>query len=395
VHGTGVRKSSYNKTLEVVKRKMNGASRSHIQIVECLWGDEHGVSLPNPPLSLPGDADRSIGSAPPAFQLDEWSRLYVDPLAELWELAQLAGGGEWDVPELIRTFRHSDPSSVLTQSLADLGVESEWRESRAEITNSEPFKQSAARAEESTWHLRRTVARAIAAHLISRLLDEGSVVPDDIRRDGWINQMSSMFKPAGETDPQCGVADRAISDFVPMAKGALVFGLQWLASGFVERQRQLQSGPIGGVIGDIILYQSPRGKTIRDFVEKTIRSAPEPRYVLAHSLGGIAAVDLLVTHPDLNVEHLITMGSQSPIFFEMNALLSLSREEQLPVHFPKWLNIFDPSDILSFLAKRAFHNDVRVTDRRHDSGQPLLAAHSAYWGSDSAWKHILEIIPAK
>jgi len=92
------------------------------------------------------------------------------------------------------------------------------------------------------------------------------------------------------------------------------------------------------------------------------------------------------------VSHLITAGSQAPFLYEVNALHSLSKVKTLPVHFPdKWLNIYDESDILSFLAEPAF-SPGRVTDFANESKLSPMAAHSAYWASDSVWKRIAEFV---
>ena len=45
--------------------------------------------------------------------------------------------------------------------------------------------------------------------------------------------------------------------------------------------------------GDILLYQS-RGHDIRAFIEEKLQHAEPPVTIVAHSLGGIACVDLLV-----------------------------------------------------------------------------------------------------
>lgn len=123
------------------------------------------------------------------------------------------------------------------------------------------------------------------------------------------------------------------------------------------------------------------------------QSADGSAIVLAHSLGSVAAVDVLVQQAGLDLAQLITIGSPAALFHETNALVSLPRQDVLPAHFPQWLNIYDPRDLISYLAKPVFHEDRRVADHSHESGQPLIAAHSAYWASDVVWSMIGKVIP--
>lgn len=145
-------------------------------------------------------------------------------------------------------------------------------------------------------------------------------------------------------------------------------------------------------VADILLYQS-RGEAIRNVIREKLEAAPAPIVLLAHSLGGIAAVDVLIEKDyRQKVSHLITAGSQAPFVYELNALHSLPLGKVLPEHFPaNWLNIYDESDILSFMAKPAFTAE-RVTDFENKSRQPPLAAHSAYWDSSAVWQRIEDFL---
>ena len=111
-----------------------------------------------------------------------------------------------------------------------------------------------------------------------------------------------------------------------------------------------------------------------------------PVTLLAHSLGGIACVDALIEEPIPGVERLVTVGSQAPFFYEIDALAALPYGKPLPDQFPAWLNIYDRRDFLSYIAAGVFPG--RVTDQRVDNGQPFPQAHSAYWRNDAVWRHI-------
>ena len=73
-----------------------------------------------------------------------------------------------------------------------------------------------------------------------------------------------------------------------------------------------------------------------------------------HSLGGVACVDLLVEAALPQVELLVTVGSQAPFFYEIDALQSLRFGVPLPEHFPRWLNVYDLRDFLSYVAAGVF-----------------------------------------
>ncbi|NEQ82339.1 MAG: hypothetical protein F6K26_19415, partial [Moorea sp. SIO2I5] len=113
--------------------------------------------------------------------------------------------------------------------------------------------------------------------------------------------------------------------------------------------------------------------------------------ILAHSLGGIACVDLLVTQPMAQVTLLITVGSQAPFLYEINALYSLEFGQPLPDFFPEWLNIYDLRDFLSYIGANLFPN--KVQDILVDSKQPFPQAHSAYWTNPATWKAIIPRLP--
>jgi pimeloyl-ACP methyl ester carboxylesterase len=141
---------------------------------------------------------------------------------------------------------------------------------------------------------------------------------------------------------------------------------------------------------DILLYQS-RGDRIRSFIQETIQQAEPPVVLLAHSLGGIACVDLLVKQPLSQVALLVTVGSQAPFLYEINALPSLEYGEPLPEHFPNWLNIYDLRDFLSYVGANVFPN--KVQDVLVDNKQPFPRSHSAYWTNPATWNAIVPRLP--
>ena len=115
--------------------------------------------------------------------------------------------------------------------------------------------------------------------------------------------------------------------------------------------------------GDILLYQC-RGEKVCDLIEKRIREVEPPVILIAHSLGGVACIDLLIgTQLSDLVPLVVTVGSQAPYFYEINALRSLehSSSPALPQDFPKWVNVYDPRDFLSFVGADIFKGRSLIT----------------------------------
>jgi alpha-beta hydrolase superfamily lysophospholipase len=101
-----------------------------------------------------------------------------------------------------------------------------------------------------------------------------------------------------------------------------------------RRNRRALSDGTSFLAGDIILYQV-RGEQIRRFICDCIGGLDQEVAVLGHSLGGIAAVDVLVQNDFKDrVKALITVGSQAPFFYEINGLASLPFGKKLRIIFP-------------------------------------------------------------
>jgi hypothetical protein len=157
-------------------------------------------------------------------------------------------------------------------------------------------------------------------------------------------------------------------------------------------------------VGDILVYQrhkeriQARVREVVAGVDPELGRSPErPIDVVAHSLGGVIAVDMATADDPLWVRCLVTFGSQSPLFhvcdprggtldpFEGTALV------RLPPSVGAWTNLWEPLDALAFIAARVFQlNDGSAPD---DRAVPHLAStglwsHSAYWTLDSVARAI-------
>lgn len=303
-----------------------------------------------------------------------WQGLYVDPLTELRELSELTGGTSNPTAAALmaQKIRHA----AAPESLSEFGIDAFWSDVRNLVLEDEVTKTAIARGASRPDSTRLAVARALVAELLRRSMEVGKVVPDGERRDAWVDTLRENMG----TDLTTGT--RAVPGVLkPVAR---------LVNRHLLRPLGESHTPIAG---DIIFYQV-RGQGIRDFIATAISKAEPPVYVMAHSLGGVAAVDALILNQNLKAEALISFGSQAPFFFEINALTSLEKGQPLPPHFPQlWLNVCDPNDLLSFRAKIVFANDVRIRDEQLDSGQPPLAAHSSYLGSNCFWKLVWSVLP--
>ncbi|MFE3636721.1 hypothetical protein [Streptomyces sp. NPDC059168] len=145
-------------------------------------------------------------------------------------------------------------------------------------------------------------------------------------------------------------------------------------------------------IGDITEYLAHRGsrsvpgpivqRVVGTLEQACAERTPElPLYVVAHSMGGNIVYDIL-THfrPDLSVDFLVTVGSQTGLFEELKLFRGSdpslgadgSKVHSLP-NVSRWLNVVDLNDPLAFNAEPIFDG---VVDYNYAS--KALWAHSAW-----------------
>jgi hypothetical protein len=157
-----------------------------------------------------------------------------------------------------------------------------------------------------------------------------------------------------------------------------------------ERRRRVLLDMFTPFMGDIIFYQA-RGEQLRELLLEHIRHVTPPITLLAHSLGGVACVDILVQHHLPEVHTLVTAGSQAPLLYEMDMLQSLPFGQSLPAHFPPWLNIYDMRDILSYVGGDLFPG--RIQDVRVNNRHAYPQAHNIYWTNPETWQAVLPMLP--
>ncbi|WP_330349850.1 hypothetical protein [Streptomyces sp. NBC_00582] len=377
VHGTGVREKSYDKTFATVRSALAGLLPG-AEIRGCFWGRQAGAGLALDGASIPGYTESGGGRVEEDEDVAVWGVLYRDPGYEL----RLLGLGPAAVSG---TTRGRSPAQKLLDELSGYVPSPQVRDAFAEhelgdaldravgaVAASPELRDAAATADEGGYEHRHAFARAVVATVLAEAADDGADAPEGLRRDALLSLLSADLHSHGRT--LGGTVAKA-------AATPALLALTWHA----RRQRGRHSDNLlVPAVGDILRYQA-RGETLRRLIKRTIEHTPgDAVTVIAHSLGGVACVDLLVEQEVERVDQLITVGSQAPFFYEVGALVSLEHPGRPPAHFPRrWLNLYDRRDLLSFRAAQVFPGVA--TDHEVDNRQPFPFAHSAYWSNGKVW----------
>ena len=146
-----------------------------------------------------------------------------------------------------------------------------------------------------------------------------------------------------------------------------------------------------------IAFYLRRGPEARAAVAEALAGVDQgaPVVLMGHSLGSVAAVDLLSSPGGGRgrVDLLVTVGSPAPWFYLLDALAHIGPGR--PGNGPEaaWLNIRDKRDLLSFCAERVFAGrNSNISDVGLESGEPFPAAHTAYFSDPLLyrilWEHL-------
>ncbi|MEU2751645.1 hypothetical protein ABZ613_36150 [Streptomyces collinus] len=385
VHGTGVREPGLSALVARVTTGLTG-QRDGLRVVPYAWGAAHGATLAAGGASLPhrSGTARGIGEGPSGpLPGDEtvaaWAALYADPLAELALAA--AGSG----PPVERPPGSAPPQQRIRALLAALaargdepGAEAGPGLARAATDlAAHPLLGPAADALDPA-DLAVLAARCLTARLVADALDADSpLVPVAETRDAVTDRIAGALgaPPRG--------TERGLRSYLLRTAGAA-------AARAVERRRRALTEAAHPAAGDILRYLS-RGAAFRDGLRTLVTRLEPPVTLVGHSLGGIIALDTLISTPLPAVRLLVTAGSQGPFLYESGSLPTLEHPAPLPPHVPAWLNLYDPRDLLGHVGAGLFPD--RVTDVAVDSGQPFPAAHSAYWTNPAVYRHIVDRLP--
>ncbi|OKJ00366.1 hypothetical protein AMK18_17100 [Streptomyces sp. CB01249] len=402
VHGTGVREKSYRTSFRRVARGL-ARVRPEVNLVPCYWGDAYGAHLALGGASFPErEQDRALPGAAADDPLAVWALLEQDPFAEIELLADSSGEDEgggfapgrtdpWDaLAGRVRALAEAGP---VTDATGDGDAAALAEELGPRLADAAPLV-----AEELSLRLSGTApgrdaeamaARAVVA-LATRLTEHAEEAEEPLPVDGA--DRDALVRVL--TD-RIGGTDRGLKGAASWVGGRLLGDpLLWVSSPAVQVGRRRMTGKILPGSGDILRYQG-RGTGLRNRIADTVALTREreggPVVLLAHSLGGIASFDLLSMEPAHGVDLLITVGSQAPFLYEIDALAGLRRGDELPATFPRWINVYDRRDLLGFVGERVFPG--RVTDVRVNLRQPFPRSHTGYFAHQGLYERIAAELP--
>ncbi|NET85991.1 MAG: hypothetical protein F6J94_30145, partial [Moorea sp. SIO1F2] len=313
VHGTGVRQAAYEQTFRIVEGFVT-KQRPDITVVPCFWGEQFGSKLNAKGASIPlYDATLALDQGEEEEQeIILWEQLYQNPLYELGllSLQPKTGGdsnpfGEQPGDQLHDRLLALTPTGELQEKLQAAGIAEGFDQARRHVTSSTVYQDVLNQVSDSDSDCYDTIARAIIAQAMfdCQHHNHDFIFPNPELRDQLVELLSNAL---GKEE------DLGLGDWIQKPLSLLAGP----ATAWVRNKRGAITEANTPTPGDILLYQS-RGQQIRNFIQKTIKEAEPPVVILAHSLGGIACVDLLVTQPMAQVTLLITVGSQAPFLYEI------------------------------------------------------------------------------
>ncbi|MGW1775104.1 hypothetical protein [Streptomyces sp. NPDC002104] len=433
VHGTGVRRERHDTLFALVRDRLT-ARFPGAAVDSCFWGERYGATLSAHGRSVPGLG--APGAAPGADEEEvaEWGLLIADPLCELRVLAEAgwdtgAGGHRGGGPEggLDDTFDDAfgggfgggvgggvddafgdaidagyampgvqSAGERVLDLLAEVpgvqgggeqaalllgtGLAAGFPAALEGVSRSAEAARAGARAagEPQARELAKVLARAVTAAALASAGAEADCTGTE--RDRLVELITARL--GGDAR-------------VPGARAAAVLGrlaMRVTTQPLLNAWRGSLTVGATPALGDILRYQA-RGAELRAFLHERITAERGPTVLIGHSLGGIALVDLLALaaargEPLPGVELLVTVGSQAPFLHELGALAGVVPGTGLPYAFPRWLNVYDRQDVLSYLAEPVFPGDPRVSDEEIGSRQPFPACHSAYWKQEALYARI-------
>jgi hypothetical protein len=387
VHGTGVRRQDFDATYALIAKNVT-AFRLPVDLRKCFWGADFGTRLRAGGASIPGYLEKGgkglpLGGDPADEEVALWSLLYYDPLYELRLLANalpksiIVGFQEPPGADLRDRIEGFEASPELMRLLAAAELLDVWAEAYRYVSESGECAEALETISDSDAGHRTAIVRAIVAKATILAIANGAPAPDGVLREEILDHIVEGL----------GGGERGISTW--FKQQAKTLALNWLTGQGDEIRGALSDRAFANA-GDVLLYQA-RGEDIRRFIRDEISRASAPVTLLAHSLGGIACVDLLAMEHIPKVKLLITAGSQAPFLYEIDSLVSLRFGTPLPPLFPDWLNFYDPRDFLSYIGAGVFKN--RVNDFELRSNQPFPESHGAYWANPVFWQTLEPFLP--
>jgi hypothetical protein len=241
------------------------------------------------------------------------------------------------------------------------------------------------------------VAAAFRSSTHLRLLRD----PDLLRAVGEV--VGASLSSSAEATPETRGLVSGIRDTVGRVVGAIDNLLGLVTAEALGALNQVVRGALAPAtalsFGDIVAYRDPaNGAAIRRRVLDRARAGGvdtrEPITIVAHSLGGLVVLDMLLAG-DLRARRLVTAGSQPAMFHVLHRLGTLAayapgRSTPLPPAIASWVNLWHPMDPLAFVAAPVFSlangelpRDVRIDTPLSTVIDERFWLHSAYWHSDA------------
>ena len=370
VHGIGVRGATFEPALSWLRDGLAQVA-PEARLIPCVWGDDLGASLP-PDLvsfwtdgSCSGDAGVSVDSLESTAL---WSFLDDDPLFEVRIIASAGrprssgpAGGAPAGADLVNRTRALPNVVELLALLSESGLAEAFPGAVDAVLDNRATKDALSRAGELPGEIGAVLARALVAATMRRAGHADQPIPlDGARVAALVEKITVLIGPR---------------TLVPGARlGRYV--VTGLANQWAQRRKAMLTVGVTPYAGDVARYLV-HGDELRARIRAAISAAPPPVVLVGHSLGGVACLDLLTEPAVPAVRALVTVGSQAAYLHGIDALPSRRQRERLPAGFPRWLNVYDRQDLLSFAAEMAFPG--LVADRRVDNRAPFPRAHSAYF----------------
>lgn len=261
------------------------------------------------------------------------------------------------------------------------------------------------------------LAKAAADYLDQKQPDEipkGVAALDAPNNDGFAVALESQLRVNGGLQAY-GAAGDAIK------KGFSTLG-GWIGTSasdaLLKKHRKALSTFVGYFLGDAFVYlrqrevegaQGAQARIFKPILDSLIkahaaeRAEGEPFVVVGHSLGGVILFDILsdpaslarldAEAPGLKIDLLATVGSQPGFFADLKLYAdkpATAGKLDKPQKVTVWHNVFDYTDVFSFLAAPMFS---AVEDFSYDSAVDLLAAHTAYFKKPSFYQRLRSRLP--
>lgn len=389
VHGIGVRGEDYPGVWPHLQNSL-ARLRPSLPSALCYWGGDFGARLRTPgepELPLDDELDPTE-----AQRLAEWSAFTVDPT---WELASLLESAQHKPQVTPRMPGQLPAGPAIRSRLVDLGADPPIGYADAGLA---PYLPDAvddllaagvtavclARADAIGPVLPAALARAVVAYTLVRAERAGAAVLTGNDLDVVVNQTISALggTPMGVTDWLRGFAMRLVRPYLEAGLRPVTWAM--------SRAREPITRGVTPYLGDVMVYLA-RGEAIRDEIVRQVEGVNPPTHVIAHSLGAIACLDLLLAGRLPSVVSLVTVGTQISYLYRIGALPSLAYGT-VPPKLPRWINVYDRYDFLSFPAEPVFGSAV-VTDHPIRGGVPFPMSHSAYFRSAAFYDLLDEVLP--